>query len=98
MKLPILDVDTPEVKKLIFALQTVLSNLSSDNMKAEQLIGTTNSSADTSSEFKHSLGKAPALWFALEGDVYIPRYGMKENFVDVRSRTSSEDFRILLIY
>lgn len=98
MKFPVLDIQDPEVKRLVFALQSVLSNVSSDNMRSQALEGTTNGTPDSSQEFKHNLGKAPAFWIPLEGDIYIPRYGLDREFIDVRSRNASEAFRILLVY
>jgi len=98
MKLPILDIKDVELKKVIYALQTVLSRISSDNMKSEEIRGNTDSITDTARQFKHNLKAPPSLWFALEGDVYIPRYGIDKDFVDIRSSKSSEEFRVLLIY
>lgn len=97
MKVRELKFEDPEVKKLARELATVLVNLSAENMKGVEVIGTTNSVADTESFFRHALGSVPSLWFPLEGRIYVPRYGLKENEIDVRSGEVSEPFRILVI-
>lgn len=91
------DVTDPELKRVILSLQMVLENVSSDNMKIVEMTGTTNSSADTAQVLKHGLKFRPKLWFFLEGDVYIPRHGVDETNIDIRSAKTSEDFRLLLV-
>lgn len=86
-----------EVKDLFRAATAALANISSDNFRAIELTGTTNSSANTKSMFKHDLGKTPAFWFPLEGRVYVPRYGFSESEMDLRSTVASEPFRILVV-
>lgn len=86
-----------EIKDLFRAITSVVSNISSDNFRAIELTGTTNSTADTSSMFKHGLGKVPAFWFPLEGRVYVPRDGFSESEMDLRSTVASESFRVLVV-
>lgn len=87
----------PEIKDLFRALTAFSTNVSADNFKGVVLTGTTNSTANTSSKFKHSLGTSPTMWFPLEGRVYVPRNGFSENDVDLRSTVASEAFKILVI-
>lgn len=60
--------------------------------------GTTNSTADTKSLFRNPSGIAPFMWLPLEGDVYIPLNGLGPTDIDVRSRLTSQSFRLLLFY
>lgn len=87
----------PEVKTLFQLLASVLVNISSDNFRGVELIGTTNATQDTESKFKHGLGTVPSLWFPLEGRVYVPRNGFSDTELDLRSPVASEPFRILVI-
>jgi len=89
--------ENPELRRAVFALQTVFSNVSLDNMNAEVVVGDTDGSADTARSFRHNLGQIPELWFALEGDVYVPRFGVTEEFIDIRSAKTDESFRLILI-
>ena len=98
MKLTIPDVQDAELRQVILSLQSVLSNLSSDNMKVEEIEGITSSIAGGPTILRHGLKAKPKLWFPLEGDVYIPRHGINEINFDIRSRNSSEEFRILLVF
>jgi hypothetical protein len=97
MKLKISDIQDPELRRVVFALQTVLSNVSSDNFNLEELTGTTDPIADTQLLLRHNLKEIPKLWFILEGDIYIPRYGISRTTIDVRSRFTSNEFRMLLV-
>ena len=76
MKVSFPDVQDPELKQTIMALQVILSNISSDNMRVAEITGTTDGSANTQRLFKHGLKFRPKLWFFLEGDVYVPRFGI----------------------
>lgn len=97
MRPPELKFEDVDLQKMFRALVTVLYNISLDNMKRIEITGTTNASADTSSMFRHALGSVPSLWFPLEGRVYVPRHGMNENEIDIRSTVTSEPFRIMVI-
>lgn len=97
MRLVTPDVQDPELKRTILALQVVLENISSDNMKIKEITGTTHGTADTQILFKHGLQYRPKLWFLLEGDVYVPRFGADENNIDVRSAKTAQDFRMILV-
>lgn len=87
----------PEIKDLFRAVAAALANISSDNFRSTELTGKTNGTADTSSMFKHALGKVPAFWFPLEGRVYVPRNGFSESEMDIRSTVASESFRVLVV-
>jgi hypothetical protein len=89
--------DDPELKNLFRLLASVLANISSDNFRSVELTGTTHGTPDTSSKFKHDLGKIPAFWFPLEGRVYVPRNGFSDTELDLRSSEASESFRILVV-
>lgn len=97
MRPPELKFSDPELQKMFRALSTVLYNVSKDNMKSVELTGTTHSTANTSSKFRHGLGAVPSLWFPLEGRIYVPRNGMSETELDIRSTVASEPFRVLVI-
>lgn len=87
----------PLLQKLFNELRVVLTNISADNMHMQVLEGTTNSIADTKQLFTHGIGSVPSFWFPLEGDVYVPKNGFSENRVDVRSRLTSHQFKILVV-
>lgn len=97
MRVLLPDVQDTELRQSIEVLQIVLEKISSDNMQIKELTGTTDGSADTQRLFKHGLTFRPKLWFFLEGDVYVPRHGVDENNIDIRSAKTSEDFRVLLV-
>jgi hypothetical protein len=72
--------------------------LSLRDFSTVEVTGTTASVADTAAKFRNSAGVEPFFWFALEGDVYIPRRGLGPTEIDVRSRLTSQPFRILLVF
>ncbi len=69
-----------------------------DDFEYVEVTGTTNAVADTTSKFPHKVGSAPRFVIVQEGDVYIPRFGIGPNEVDVRSRLTSHPFSILLFF
>lgn len=68
------------------------------DFKSVEVTGTTHGTADTQRLFRHGQNALPYAWFVLEGDVYIPRRGVGMNDVDVRSRLTSHEFRILFLF
>ena len=97
MKFTELSFSSPEIQKLSRTLSTVLVNVSKDNMKFVEITGTSNGIADTSSTFRHAIGRVPSFWFPLEGRIYVPRHGADENEIDIRSTVASEPFRMLIV-
>jgi hypothetical protein len=69
-----------------------------DDFQTVEVSGKTSGTADTKATFRNPAGVAPIFWFALEGDVYIPRRGLGPSELDVRSRLTSQEFRLLLVY
>jgi len=63
-----------------------------------EIIGTTNATVDTATKFRHGKNQVPWLIVRQEGDVYIPRSGIGPNDVDIRSRTASTPFRVILFF
>ena len=98
MRIRELKFEDPEVKKLARETATVLTNLSLDNMKYVELTGETHPTPDTENFFRHALGKVPSFCLVQEGRVYVPRYGMTEQEIDIRSAVASEPFRIIVIH
>ena len=68
------------------------------DFRTAEVTGETSGTGDTAARFKNPAGVMPFMWFALEGDVYIPRRGLGPSEIDVRSRLTSQEFRILLVY
>jgi len=97
MRLTELTFNDPEVKKLARAVATVFVNVSKDNMKIFELTGDTHPTPDTKLLFRHGIGSVPAFWYFQEGRVYVPRFGISENEIDVRSAEVSEPFRMLIV-
>lgn len=97
MRLTELNLQQPEPQKLARALATVLVNLSKDNFKIFELSGTTDSSIDTSKQFRHAIGHQPGFILFQEGRVYVPLNGISENNIDIRSAFASESFKLLLV-
>jgi hypothetical protein len=87
----------PELQKLARIVATVLVNLSLDNMKIVELTGKTSGTANTASDFRHAMARTPSFWFPLEGRIYVPRYGVTENDIDIRSTVANEPFRLLVV-
>lgn len=92
MKFERRDSDNTELKELTRMLQNVLSNVSLDNMSVQIIQG----DIDADQEFKHKFGKRPAMWFPIEGDVFIPFGGLEEGKVTVSPRTAGK-FKIAII-
>lgn len=72
--------------------------LKEKDLNSVEITGTTNSSANTSSKFRHNKNQVPFMWHILEGRIYVPRNGAGPNDIDVRSTQTSEEFRLLLIF
>jgi hypothetical protein len=97
MRPPELKFDDPVLQRMFQALTSVFANISKDNMRTVILEGTTQSVVDTQRKFRHGLGSVPSFWFPLEGDVYVPKDGFNENEVDIRSRLTDHNFKILVV-
>ena len=97
MRLTEVSFKDPELAKLARAISTVVVNISADNFKLVELEGTTNGTANTTSQFRHALGRIPSFWFPLGGRVYVPKDGLSENQIDIRSTVASEPFRVLVV-
>lgn len=93
MKLTRRDTNNLELKELTRDLQNVLSNVSLDNMKTRVISGELTSADQT---FNHDLGQVPALWFLLEGDVFVPFGGLEKTKVTVSPRSAGK-FKIVLV-
>lgn len=79
---------------LIQKLNYVLTNLNSANFLARPISGTTAAIPDTQLLLRHGFATVPTVTLMTIGDVYIAN--IDNNWIDVRSRLSSEDFIIYL--
>jgi hypothetical protein len=63
-----------------------------------EVSGTTASSANTEAKFRHGKNEVPWLGVVAEGNAYIARNGIGPNELDVRSTSTSQDFKVLLFF
>jgi hypothetical protein len=85
------------LNKIIRLLNIFFERIGKSNLNFKELSGTTDGVADTAQLLKHGMTPRPRCWLPVEGDVYVPKYGITNTTIDVRSRNASEDFVILLI-
>lgn len=97
MKLTEVTFRDTDLQKLARAVATVLVNVSADNFRTIEIEGVTSSSANVATQFRHALGRVPSFWFPIGGRVYVPKDGLSENQIDIRSTVASEPFRILIV-
>ena len=97
-KLPIFRTDNPDFNRFQEIFRGVFQNIDTDNFNLIEVEGVTNSSADTQKIFRHNKNSVPQLVWPLEGDIYIPKNGRGDKEVDIRSRKTSEPFKMLLIF
>jgi len=97
MRFPEHKFEDVNLQKIVRAIASTFKNISVDNMRFVELTGSTNATPDTESKFRHALGMQPSLWLPLEGRVYVPRFGLSEQEIDIRSSVASEPFRIIVI-
>lgn len=98
MQIPEYKTNDTELTGFIEVLKAVFRKFSSDNFEIISIQGTTDPILDTKKQFKHNGRRAPQFYFKVEGDVYIASKGMGTFNVDIRSRLTNEDFKILLVF
>ena len=97
-QIPIFRTDNADFNRFIEILRGVFQNIDSDNFNLVEIEGTTSGSADTQRLFKHNQNNVPQFVWTLEGDTYVPKNGRGDKDIDIRSRRTSEPFKVLLIF
>ena len=88
---------TQELEELSRVLTDILSNISTDNLNAVRISGTTSGTANTSAKFRHGLNTQPSMILILEGNAYVARQGVGPQDVDIRSTATSQSFLALVV-
>lgn len=88
------DKDLSDFAKLV---QTTLQKLSLDNTTSNIITGITDPTANTQRLVAHGFQQIPTIAVILEGNAYIQVSGVGKTTVDIRSSTTSQSYKLLVI-